>query len=149
MGPKKIDALLADYGAAHRARGNVVCHAFGISLIVFGVLSMTHAIRVAGPWTASEVVVALAGVVYLVLDPALGAAMIAVAAAIDLLARAVGDARIGAAAFAVGWILQGIGHGVFEKNSPAFFRNLVHLLIGPAYLVNKVLRIRRVPAPAA
>jgi uncharacterized membrane protein YGL010W len=54
---------------------------------------------------------------------------------------------MGAAAFVLGWIFQAVGHAVYEKNSPAFFRNLVHLLVGPAYLVNKVLRIR--PAAAA
>jgi uncharacterized membrane protein YGL010W len=34
---KRVDALLADYGSHHRARGNLVCHAFGITLIVFGI----------------------------------------------------------------------------------------------------------------
>ena len=37
---RKIDTLLADYGSHHRTRGNLVCHAFGITLIVFGILSM-------------------------------------------------------------------------------------------------------------
>lgn len=140
--PERIDALLADYAAAHRTRGNVVCHSIGISLIVFGLLSLAHAIRLTGGWTASELVVAVAGAAYLVLDAALGVAMIATGALVDLAARAVGDARVGAAAFVVGWIFQGIGHAAYEKNSPAFLRNLMHLLVGPAYLVNKVVRIR-------
>ena len=42
---KRIDALLADYASYHRARGNVVCHFAGITLIVFGILSMLSAIR--------------------------------------------------------------------------------------------------------
>ena len=138
----KIDGLLADYAAAHRTRGNVACHTIGISLIVFGVLSMAHAAPLFGGWTLSELVAAAAASVYLALDLPLGIAMLAFAAAVDLAARAVGDARVGAAAFVVGWIFQGIGHAVYEKNSPAFFRNLAHLLIGPAYLVNKLLRIR-------
>ena len=141
--PERIDALLADYGAAHRARGNVVCHSIGISLIVFGVLSLAHAIRLGGGWwTASELVVAAAGTAYLALDGALGVAMIAAGGLVDLAARAVNDARVGVAAFVVGWIFQAIGHAAYEKNSPAFFRNLVHLLVGPAYLVNKLLKIR-------
>ncbi len=44
----------------------------------------------------------------------------------------------------MGWIFQGIGHAVYEKRSPAFLRNLVHLLVGPAFLVNEALRIRPV-----
>ena len=139
---RRIDALFADYAAAHRTRGNVACHSVGITLIVFGVLSTAHAARVFDGWTASELLVAAAAAVYLALDVPLGLAMLAFTAVLDLAARAVGDARIGAGAFFVGWIFQGIGHAVYEKNSPAFFRNLAHLLIGPAYLVNKLLRIR-------
>lgn len=148
-GSEKIDALFAEYGAAHRARGNVACHAAGITLIAFGILSLTHALRLGGGWTASEAVVALAGVVYLALDVPLGIAMLGAAVLVDLAARAVDDPRVGAAAFVLGWVFQAIGHAVYEKNSPAFFRNLVHLLVGPAYLVNKLFRIRPVAPSAA
>ena len=144
----RIDALLADYAEAHRTPGNVVCHTVGISLIVFGILSMLSAVPIAGRWTAAEALLAAALVVYLILDPALGAATVAAAVLLDLLARAVGDWRVGAAAFAVGWIFQGIGHAVYEKNRPAFLRNLAHLLVGPAYLVNKLVRIRTVAGTA-
>ena len=149
--PKPIDALLADYAEAHRTPGNVVCHMAGISLIVFGILSMLSALPIAGRWTAAEALLAVALFVYLALDPALGAATVAAAALLDLLARAVADWRVGAAAFAAGWIFQGIGHAVYEKNRPAFLRNLAHLLVGPAYLVNKLVRIRTIAntAPGA
>ncbi|HWZ85112.1 MAG TPA: Mpo1-like protein [Thermoanaerobaculia bacterium] len=142
---RRIDALLGDYAQAHRAPGNVTCHSIGISLIVFGTLSMLHAIPISGFWTASEALVAAASVWYLALDPRLGVAMLGAAALFDAVARMVGDWRVGAVAFAVGWIFQGIGHAVYEKNSPAFVRNLVHLLVGPAFLVNKVLKVRAVP----
>jgi uncharacterized membrane protein YGL010W len=36
---------------------------------------------------------------------------------------------------------------VYEKNRPAFFKNMLHLLVGPLFLMNDLLRIRR-PAPA-
>ncbi len=139
---RRVDALLADYGDAHRAPGNVRCHAIGITLIVFGVLSMLHALPIAGWLTGSEVVAAAAAVWYLRLDAVLGLAMLAAEALLDALARIVGDWRVGVAAFAVGWIFQGIGHAVYEKNSPAFRRNLVHLLVGPAFLVHKLVRAR-------
>ena len=144
----RIDALLADYAEAHRTPGNVVCHTVGISLIVFGILSMLSAVPIAGRWTAAEALLAAALVVYLILDPALGAATVAAAVLLDLLARAVGDWRVGAAAFVVGWIFQGVGHAVYEKNRPAFLRNLAHLIVGPAYLVNKLVRIRTVAGTA-
>jgi uncharacterized membrane protein YGL010W len=142
-----FDALLQDYGSHHAARGNRICHAFGITLIVFGILSMLQLARLAGPWTAAEALILAAGVFYVWRDPALGIATIAAAVLLDVVARAVGDWRVGAAAFVVGWIFQAIGHSVYEKKSPAFLHNLAHLLVGPAFMVNEVLHIR--PAPPA
>jgi len=153
MAPKRIDALLSDYGSYHRAPGNVVCHAVGITLILLGSLSMLGAIRLGtlgpiSPLTAAEVVAGIVILVYLVLDVPLGLAMAIELLALDLLARAVGDWRLGFAAFAIGWVFQGIGHAVFEKNKPAFLKNIAHLLIGPVFLVNEVLKLRRIPAVA-
>jgi len=144
---RRIDALLADYGSHHRTRGNVACHALGVTLIVFGVLSLLHAVPIAGPLTGSELLIAAGFTYYLTLDAPLALPILGAAAILDALAHAVGDWRIGAAAFAVGWGFQAVGHAVYEKNSPAFFRNLVHLMVGPAYLVNELLRLRPVAAP--
>jgi uncharacterized membrane protein YGL010W len=142
---RRIDVLLADYGASHRARGNFVCHTIGITLIVFGVLSLLHAIPLTTGWTASELLLGAAFLAYLWLDVPLALAVLAAGVLIDLAARAVGNWRVGAGAFVLGWVFQAVGHAVYEKNSPAFFRNLVHLLVGPAYLVNEALRIRPRP----
>lgn len=144
---KRVDDLLSDYGAHHRTRGNLVCHAFGVTLIVFGILSMLAEVRV-GPFTAGEVLIAVVVLYYATLDLPLAGAMLAAFAVLDLAARAVGDWRIGLAAFLVGWVFQAVGHAVYEKNRPAFFKNLQHLLVGPLFLVNELLKVRRIaPAP--
>ena len=44
---------------------------------------------------------------------------------------------VGLGLFLGGWILQFLGHALFEKSSPAFLRNLLHLLVGPAWLVER------------
>lgn len=143
----RVDDLLSDYGTHHRTRGNLVCHAFGVTLIVFGILSLLAELRV-GPLTAGEILVALVVLYYATLDLPLAGAMLAAFAGLDLAARAVGDWRVGLAAFAIGWVFQAVGHAVYEKNRPAFFKNLQHLLVGPLFLVNELLRVRRVaPAP--
>jgi len=85
---------------------------------------------------------------YATLDVALAGVMLAIFGILDLGARALGDWRAGVAAFLTGWIFQAIGHAVYEKNRPAFFKNLLHLLVGPLFLANELLKIRRV-APAA
>ncbi|MDQ5857800.1 MAG: DUF962 domain-containing protein [Acidobacteriota bacterium] len=144
---KRVDDLLSDYGAHHSTRGNLVCHAFGVTLIVFGILSLLDELRL-GPVTAGEILIAGAVLYYATLDLPLAGAMLAAFVVLDVAARAVGDWRVGLAAFAVGWVFQAIGHAVYEKNRPAFFKNLQHLLVGPLFLVNELLRVRRVaPVP--
>ncbi len=140
---KRVDALLGDYASSHRTRGNLVCHAVGITLIVFGVFSLLGQVPVAGRWSVSEALIGLAFVAYAVLDLPLALGVLGFASILDLAARAVGDGRVGACAFVVGWIFQAVGHAVYEKNKPAFFRNLVHLLVGPAFLVAEALGLRR------
>ena len=142
---RRVDVLLADYSLVHQTRGNILCHAAGITLIVFGVLAMLGRVPIAPHATAAELLIAAAGAYYLWLDLPLGLAVTLAAILLDLAARRAGDWKIGVAAFAAGWIFQGIGHAVYEKRSPAFLRNLVHLLIGPAFLVNEALHIRPVP----
>ena len=144
---KRIEGFLADYGAYHRTRGNVVCHAAGITLILFGSLSLLSTIRVGtlgplAPLSAAELAAAAAAALSLSLDLRLGLALSVELAVLDVAARAVGDWRVGLAAFVLGWVFQGIGHGVYEKNKPAFFKNLAHLLVGPLFLINELLNAR-------
>ena len=41
------------------------------------------------------------------------------------------------AVFVGAWVLQFIGHYAYEHRSPAFFRNLIHLLVGPLWVIAK------------
>src|ERR1700754_2192228 len=142
---RRIDALFADYAASHSTRGNLRCHAAGITLIVFGLLCFLSRIPIGGIWTASELLVALVLLFYATLDLPVALAMLGYAAILDVAARLAASWPLGLAAFVAGWVLQGIGHAVYEKNRPAFLRNLVHLLTGPAYLVAEALGLRRPP----
>ncbi len=147
----KVDELLADYGDHHRTRGNVACHFVGIPLIVFGLLAALGAVRLGAAAgltvTGAEVLIAVGVLYYLTLDVRLALGMLAVTAGLDALGRLAGW-QVGAAAFVIGWVFQGIGHAVYEKRSPAFLRNFVHLMVGPIFLLNEVVRVRRVE-PAA
>ena len=144
---RRVDALLSDYGSYHRTRGNLACHGVGIPLIVFGIISFLLLVQLGGTrWTAAEIVIAAAVLYYATLDVLLALAMLAPFAILDVAARAAGDWRIGLAGFVVGWVFQGIGHARYEHKSPAFLRNMVHLLVGPLFLVNELLRVRPVAA---
>ena len=153
MAASRIDALLTDYASYHRTRGNLACHVAGITLILFGIFSMLGALHLPpfGPivtLTGAEALIAAALLYYLFLDVPLALALLAECAALDLAARAVHDWRVGLAAFAAGWVFQGIGHAAYEKNSPAFFKNLLHLMTGPVFLLNELLKLRPVPSAA-
>lgn len=41
--------------------------------------------------------------------------------------------------FCIGLVVQLLGHGAFEKRKPAFADNLIHLFVGPRWLVNKLI----------
>lgn len=145
---RRVDALLADYGSYHRTRGNLACHSLGIPLIVFGVICFLRLIHIGSSgWTAAEIVIAATVLYYATLDVVLALAMLVPFALLDVAARGVGDWRVGLAAFVLGWVFQGIGHARYEKKSPAFLRNVVHLLVGPLFLVNELLRVRPLETP--
>jgi uncharacterized membrane protein YGL010W len=44
-----------------------------------------------------------------------------------------------AALFVLGWSLQFLGHAVFERRRPAFVDDLSQTLIGPMFVVAKML----------
>jgi uncharacterized membrane protein YGL010W len=137
-----LRARFADYAAFHRTPGNRACHAFGIPIIVLASLALLARVPLASlagfPVTLAELAVAGFVAYYLSLDVALALLMLAAYAALDVAGRFV-PPPAALALFVFGWILQGVGHWVYEKNSPAFFRNFVHLAVGQLFLLAKVL----------
>jgi uncharacterized membrane protein YGL010W len=141
----RVDRLLGDYAYYHQTRGNIVCHAIGIPLITYALLALLLPLPLkASAFTGCEVLIVLSFFYYLTLDYRLGLSMLLVASLFDVLARYVHQTPVAIGAFIVGWIFQGIGHSVYEKKSPAFFRNLIHLLISPIFLVNELFHFRPV-----
>lgn len=141
----RLDALWADYEEHHRTDGNKWCHMAGIPLIAAGLMGLlaVEVTRVAGwPVEGSLLLLVLAGAAYFRLDAALGGLFIGLTAFLYLGMRLL-DWRVALAAFVLGWALQFVGHGVYEKRSPAFFKNLAHLLVGPLWVINHVVPLRR------
>jgi uncharacterized membrane protein YGL010W len=131
---------LAEYGGFHRSSGNEVCHFVGIPSIVAGagtLLSLVPLAHVAGyPLTLAEVVAGGVIAFYVVSAHWLGVVTGVLLALLVALGRSV-PALVGLGLFVGGWIVQFIGHAAFEKRSPAFLKNLLHLLVGPAWLVER------------
>lgn len=137
--------LLADYVEYHRNPYNCAMHVFGI-LFLFLAASL---------WviTLFEIQISVAAIAltpvlifWLVLDFELGAAILA--AVIALLAAAavilnhvttVGMWSLTAAIIVLGVALLIIGHLVFERRRPAMVDNPTHLLVGPMFVMAKLV----------
>ena len=142
MATAALRARLDEYATVHRTAGNVACHWVGIPLIVvalFGLFSRVPVPVLPGvPLSAAELLIAAALVYYARLDAVLAAMMIPIVVLLDVVGRTL-PVWANVALFIVGWIFQLVGHAVYEKKSPAFLHNLVHLLIGPLFLLAKAV----------
>jgi len=131
-----------DYAAFHKTAGNKLCHSFGIPIIVLASLALLARVPLFAAFgftvTLAEVLIVLFVAYYLTLDAALAGLMLAAYAALDVAGRFIPPLPA-LGLFVFGWILQGVGHWVYEKNSPAFFRNFVHLAVGQLWILAKAV----------
>src|SRR5215470_3085903 len=130
------DRYFAEYASYHTDRRNLICHEIGIPLIVWSLFSLLALVKL-GPLDLALVVGALVIIFYLTLDVRLALVALVAFAALYLLGR-ITPWPVAVAAFVVGWIFQFVGHG-YEGKKPAFLKNLVHLLVGPLWIVSLAL----------
>jgi uncharacterized membrane protein YGL010W len=139
MSPR-LRAHFADYAAFHATPGNQACHYVAVPLIVltvFALLARVPLATVSGfTITLAEVAIVLATAYYLTLDRALAAMMLVASIACAAAGRHIPPA-VSIAVFVAAWVLQFIGHYAYEHRSPAFFRNVTHLLVGPLWVLAK------------
>lgn len=121
--------LSDDYAAYHTTAGNRLTHMAGIPLIVLCVVRWTQ-IGSPVPWAAAVLLL------YFRWAPGLALGMAAMLAA---MAWAAPQLPVWAVwtCFVLGWILQFVGHKAFEGKSPAFMKNLLHLLVGPLWILGE------------
>jgi uncharacterized membrane protein YGL010W len=142
--------LLAQYAEYHRDRRNILTHFVGVPMIVFGVGVLLAQPGVAvGGWmvTPGWVAFALVAAWYLTRGrPAIGMAASVGVGLLVALAHQVGGGTVGQwlgwglGFFAVGWVIQFIGH-YYEGRKPAFADDLVGLLVGPMFVVLEMLAL--------
>src|SRR5688572_3039647 len=140
-----IHALFADYASFHQTAGNKTFHRLGIPMIMLSLIGMLTQVPLftAGTvrYDVAMVLIAAASAYYFVIEWRLAIAMTAVSIAFYFIGAAI-PLVINAALFVLGWIFQFIGHKVYEHKNPAFFRNFVHLLIGPLWILNDIVPVR-------
>jgi uncharacterized membrane protein YGL010W len=137
-----LKAHFADYASFHGTVGNKVCHYLGIPLIVLAILALLARVPLfaVGGFTVTlaEVFLVVVTAYYFTLDAVLAVIMLAASAVLLALGRPL-PVAVSVGLFVLGWIFQFVGHYVYEKRSPAFYRNLAHLLVGPLWIVAKAV----------
>lgn len=147
---REVDRWLGNYSEDHRNPTNILVHWICVPLILWTVIAFLWVVPVpavlgrAGFWAGLAMIVAL--IFYLRLSRPLGLAMLATFVILGLITealyRALGATHLlwlAVVVFVLAWIGQFVGHKI-EGRKPSFLTDLAYLLIGPAWIVAKIMR---------
>ncbi|GAA4357779.1 DUF962 domain-containing protein [Kangiella marina] len=142
---------IAEYSESHRNPTNKLLHWMCVPAIMWSVLALLWAVPVPEslqfhPWLNwATVFVFLAQLFYIAFGIAIFGVMLVVSIGMLSLASWLEQVapfalwQIALAVFVLAWIGQFIGHKI-EGKKPSFFKDLLFLLVGPAWEVNYFLR---------
>src|SRR5438105_4905844 len=114
---RDLRTLFADYASYHQTAGNKAFHRIGIPMIVLTLLGLLARVPILKPVDAAVLLLVVAEVIYLILDWRLALIMLPIAAGMYLLGRWM-PLWWNVGLFILGWILQFLGHSIYEKKSP-------------------------------
>ena len=147
---REVDRWLGNYSEDHRNSTNILIHWICVPLILWTAIALLWVVPVpaalgrAGLWAGVAMFFALS--FYLRLSRPLGFGMLAAFVVLGLITEALyrilGTPQLlwlAIAVFVLAWIAQFVGHHI-EGRRPAFFTDLAYLLIGPAWIVAKIMR---------
>ena len=150
---RKVESLFADYAAYHQTKGNKFFHRLGIPLIMLSLFGMLARVTWRASWTldiggigavhvfdAATIVIIAATIYYLIVEWRLAIPMFIVSIIFYVIGFKLAM-WANVTLFVLGWIFQFIGHSVYEHKQPAFFRNFVHLLVGPLWILNDIVPV--------
>ncbi len=148
---KTIEQWLDEYERCHQNRINKILHCICVPLIMLSVLGLLWPISISIDsvympfglnWAVIIILFAL--LYYAFISLSLAAGMLMVSAGMILVLDSLANLQmplwqISLQIFVVAWTGQFIGHR-FEGKSPAFFKDVQFLLIGPLWLLSFVYR---------
>lgn len=147
---RDMQSWLDSYSSDHQNPTNKLFHWVCVPLIVWCVIALLWTIPVpaslARPGAWSVLVMVLAFYWYWKHSHRLAVALLIAFAVMGIITNLL-FSQLGASSlrwlavgvFVVAWVGQFIGH-IFEGRRPSFFTDLAYLLIGPAWLMAKLLR---------
>ena len=147
---REVDRWFGHYSEDHRNPKNILIHFVCVPLILWTAVAALWVVPVPailgrpGLWAGLAMFFALT--FYLRLSRPLGFGMLAAFVVLGLITEVL-YRTLGAnvllwltiGVFVLAWIAQFVGHHI-EGSRPAFFTDLVYLLIGPAWIVAKIMR---------
>ncbi len=147
---RTANAWFTSYSGDHQNSTNRTIHWVCVPAILWAVIAALWTVPVpaelGAPWLWAGAAMALALVFYWRTSSRIGLAMLALfgllSALTNALYSALGPPRLfglAVAVFVVAWVGQFIGHK-FEGKRPSFLTDLSYLLVGPAWLVSKLMR---------
>ena len=152
MPKKTADQWFAEYGESHQSPANELIHWICVPVIFFSLLGFVWAIPISEAWETrlpwfnwSLVPILLAFAFYVRLSLPLSMGLLAFMAVchgvllqLDFYARWP-VWQISSVLFVAAWFGQFIGH-LIERRQPSFLKDVLFLLIGPAWLMSKIYR---------
>ena len=148
----QLHLLLAEYAEDHTHPTNRAFHKVGVPLVLFHILAMLDWVRLypsidvvtqaTGEYHFSlgHLFAAIVAIWYVRLSVKLATVVGIVGALCFLVSPHVGFWEVVAVSI-LAWVFQFIGHGLYEKRSPAFLRNLLQLLVGPLFMAALLLGV--------
>ena len=124
---------LRNYQNDHRHPTNHLVHCFGIPLIFMSSIGLLNLLNINGYGLGNWSLV-LISVFYLIHDTKASVIIIPLMVVAGWFSSQLGWLSLGVI-FLLSWVIQVIGHRIYDKNNPSTLRSLIYLLIAPLYLV--------------
>lgn len=134
-----------EYAKDHATEGNIKTHYIGIPAVTISLLGiLDYLISIPTPSGAlggGLLLLSFAVVWFFILDKKLAALSLPVFIATYALSTQL-NLTVHIVLQVIGWVFQLLGHYKYEGRSPAFFKSLPQLLIGPFFIFAKVIRYK-------
>lgn len=147
---REVERWLGNYSEDHRNPTNILIHWICVPLILWTVIALLWTVPVpesigrAGLWAGVAIFSAM--MFYLRLSRTLAYGMLAAFVLLGFMTeglyRVLGPMNLmwlAISVFVVAWIAQFLGHRI-EGKRPSFLTDVAYLLIGPAWIVAKIMR---------
>lgn len=136
----KLKMDFYEYACSHQTIGNKWTHAFGIPAIIVSALGALSFLRM-GPYLNGGIIFWGAIIIWLLtLDVKLTIPFAAASFAGLILGEQMSLTGL-FILFIFGWVLQLFGHSHYEKKKPSFLTSIRHMVIGPVWLLSRLLKL--------